>query len=250
MTQQKALKRRVRARMARTGERYTAARTHLVAKAAPAATPDDPQASATAAQDPVDDDQGVPDSPFRGGYGASDEVLVQRTGHDWAHWYRVLDATGAATRSHTDIARFLSTDLGVDGWWSQEITVRYEMAIGRRVPGQRVDGFEANGAKTIRATPDRVYDAVVDAAARERWLGRSLRLRKTNQNRTASAYATVRFDWEDPSERVVIWLADKGDRTTVSLAHQRMPDKATADAMKPFWRERLAALAALVEGDA
>jgi hypothetical protein len=54
----------------------------------------------------------------------------------------------------------------------------------------------------------------------------------------------------DLSERVVIWLADKGDRTTVSLAHQRMPDKARADAMKPFLRERLAALAALVEGNA
>ena len=54
-------------------------------------------------------------------------------------------------------------------------------------------------------------------------------------------------DWEDPDQRIVIWLADKGDRTSVSLAHQRMPDKATADAMKAFWRERLAALAAFVE---
>jgi uncharacterized protein YndB with AHSA1/START domain len=170
-----------------------------------------------------------------------------RTGHDWPHWYRVLEEARAAAKSHTDIARFLSSDLGVDGWWSQEITVRYEMAIGRRVPGQRPDGFEANGAKTIRATPERVYAAVVDEAARQRWLGRSLRLRKANQNRTASAWATVRFDWEDPDQRIVIWLADKGDRTAVSLAHQRMPDKATADEMKVFWKARLAALATLVE---
>lgn len=241
MTQQKALKARVRARMSKTGERYTSARAQVLAKTEPA-TAQAPEAPADA--------EAVPDSPFRGGYGASDEALVRRTGHDWAHWYRILDTTGAAAKPHADIARFLSSDLGVDGWWSQEITVRYEMAIGRRTPGQRPDGFEATGAKTIKATPDRVYEAVLDEGLRERWLGRSMLLRKTNENRTASAYATVRFDWEDPDQRIVIWLADKGDRTAVSMAHQRMPDKAAAETMKAFWRERLAALAALVEGGA
>ena len=242
MTQQKALKARVRARMTKTGERYTAARANVLAKDVAAAPASDSTPSAPIAQDPV------PDSPFRGAFGASDEALVRRTGHDWAHWYRILQTTGAADRSHTEIARFLTSDLGVDGWWSQEITVRYEMAIGRRTPGQRPDGFEATGAKTIRATPDRVLEAVREEAQRDRWLGRPLRLRTANENRTKSAYATVRFDWEDPDQRIVIWLADKGDRTAVSLAHQRMPDKATADTMKVFWRERLAALAAHVEG--
>ncbi len=246
MTQQKALKSRVRARMAKTGERYTAARANVIDKAnAPAAVP-----PVDASGGPTEANQGVPDSPFRGSSGASDEALVRRTGHDWAHWYRTLDATGASTKSHGDIARFLSSDLGVDGWWSQEITVRYEMAIGRRMPGQRPDGFEATAAQTIKATPDEVYEAVVDVASRDRWVGRDLRLRKANKNRTASAYATIRFDWEDPEQRVVIWLADRGDRTAVSLAHQRMADKATADAMKLFWRERLAGLARLVEGGA
>ncbi len=249
MTQQKALKSRVRARMTKTGERYTAARAKLLAKgpAAPPAPVGETEAPATSSTS-VDAPGPVPDSPFRGAYGASDAALVRRTGHDWAHWYRILQTTGAADKPHTEIARFLSSDLGVDGWWSQEITVRYEMAIGRRTPGQRPDGFEATGAKTVKAPPERVYEAVRDDAQRERWLGRRLRLRTANQNRTTSAYATVRFDWEEPDQRIVIWLADKGDRTAVSLAHQRMPDKSTADAMKRFWRERLAELAAFVEG--
>ncbi len=239
VTQQKALKSRVRARMTKTGERYTAARANLLAR------------ESTAVELPPHVViQPVPDSPFRGQQGASDEALVRRTGHDWAHWYRLLETTGAADRSHAEIARFLSSDLGVDGWWAQEITVRYEMAIGRRAPGQRPDGFEATGAKTVKAPPDRVYAAVFDDARRERWLGRSIHVRSANENRTKSAYGTVRFDWEDPDQRIVIWLADKGDRTAVSVAHQRMPDKATADAMKVFWRGRLAALAAQVEGDA
>ena len=245
MTQQKAFKARVRARMSRTGERYTTARGHMLAKVEPEVPAPTPEP-----ETPPQDAAGVPDSPFRGGSGASDAALVRRTGHEWAHWYRILDTTGAATKSHAEIARFLSSDLGVDGWWSQEITVRYEMAIGRRTPGQRPDGFEATAAKTVKAPPDRVYAAILDPALLERWLGRSLRLRRANENRTASAYATLRFDWEDPEQRIVIWLTDKGDRTAVSLAHQRMPDKATAESMKAFWRTRLAALATLVEADA
>jgi hypothetical protein len=239
MTQQKAVKQRVRARMAKTGERYTAARAQVLKKTEP--QPADAVEAGLRSAAPV------PDSPFRGGYGASDDALVKRTGHDWAHWYRILDAWGAKDRPHPEIARFLSLDLGVDGWWSQELTVRYEMAIGRRVPNQRTDGFEATGSKTIKAQPERVYAAVVEHAERARWIDRPMRLRKATQNRTSSAFATIRFDWEDPAQRVVVWLADKGDRTAVSLAHQRLPDRETADSMKAFWRERLAALAADVE---
>lgn len=94
-------------------------------------------------------------------------------------------------------------------------------------------------------------NAVVDEDARSAWLDRPMRLRKANQNRTVSAFATIRFDWEVEGERVVVWLADKGDRTTVSLAHQRLSDGDRAEEMKGFWRDRLAVLAAAVEsGDA
>ena len=245
VTQQKALKQRVRARMAKTGERYTSARANVIRKG------EGPESGRRAAAEAVDaalpSTETVPDSPFRSGYGASDEALVKRTGHEWAHWYRILDGWGAADRPHPEIARFLNLDLGVDGWWSQELTVRYEMAIGRRMPNQRKDGFEATAAKTVKAPPEKVYEAVVDDAQRSAWLDRPVRLRKANQNRTASAFATVRFDWEDGSSRVVVWMADKGDRTAVSLAHQKLADGAIAEELKGFWRRRLAALAAHVE---
>lgn len=250
VTQQKALKQRVRARMAKTGERYTSARANVLRKSAGPGPASPAEAAGTAAE-AVDaalrSTQPVPDSPFRSGYGASDEALVKRTGHDWAHWYRILDSWGAADRPHPEIARFLNLDLGVDGWWSQELTVRYEMAIGRRMPNQRKDGFEATAAKTVKAPPERVYEAVVDAAQRSAWLDRPVKLRKANQNRTASAFATVRFDWEDGSSRIVVWMADKGDRTAVSLAHQKLVDSAAAEELKAFWRARLAALAAYLE---
>ncbi len=248
MTQHRTLKRRVRARMSKTGERYTAARRQLLTKA----TPDDGNSklAAPATVPDVNPSEAVPvpDSPFRGGYGASDEALVKRTGHPWEHWYRLLDAWGGADKPHPAIARFLNEEHGVDGWWSQELTVRFEMAVGRRVPGQRPDGFEATASKTFDVPVQRLFDAVVDEAQRHAWLSRPLRLRTATAPKSGTSIGTARFDWEEAPQRIVFWFTAKGARSNVALAHQRMPDKPASDAMKVFWRDRLKALQALLQG--
>ena len=56
---------------------------------------------------------------------------------------------------------------------------------------------------------------------------------------TGDAAQTARFDWEEAPQRIVVWFEAKGERTTVSLAHQRMPDAETSAAMKAFWRAAL-----------
>lgn len=228
MTTQKSLKRRVRARMSKTGERYTAARGQLLAKAATETTPAEP----------------TPTTPFRGDRTSSDDALIARTGRTWDEWFVLLDAWGAADRPHPEIARWLNTDHGVGGWWAQEVTVGYEMAIGRRRPGQRPDGFEVSASKTVAVPVERLFEAWVDEELRSRWLPRvSLR------SRTATPYRTARFDWEDGSSRVAVGFTAKGEtKAAVALAHQRLPDAETGERMKAFWRERLGELQRLLEG--
>jgi hypothetical protein len=248
VTQQKALKRRVRARMTKTGERYTAARRQVIAhepaetpSGTAAAMPDPPGPPAEPAAERVVTP--VPDSPFRGAQGASDEALVKRTGQPWEHWYRLLDAWGAGERPHSVIARWLNQEHGVDGWWAQELTVRYEMAVGRRKPGQRPDGFEATASKTLDVPVERLFRAFVDDAERGAWLRHGTRLRTAKEHRTA------RFDWDGGEQRVVAGFIDKGARSSVAVAHQRLPDAATAGEMKAFWREALQRLARSLASD-
>ncbi len=236
VTQQKALKRRVRARMTKTGERYMAARHQVLAQ-----EPADAPASAATPMPPAT--APVPDSPFRGAQGASDEALVKRTGQPWEHWYRLLDAWAAADRPHADIARWLNREHGVDGWWAQELTVRYEMAVGRRKPGQRPDGFEATASKTLDVPVERLFRSFVDDAERAAWLGRATRLRTAKEHRTA------RFDWEGGEQRVVVGFTAKGGRSSVAVAHQRLPDAESATQMRAFWREALRRLASSLAGD-
>ena len=180
----------------------------------------------------------MPDSPFRGGYGASDEALVKRTGHEWAHWYRVLDTWGGAEKPHAEIARFLNLDLGVDGWWAQELTVRYEMAIGRRLPGQRPDGFEATAAETLGAPAERVYEAFVDDAASS---GLARPGAPAANGHRPRPHGAVRLGRRRPTGR------RSGSPRRATEPRSRWPTSGcpmptTAAAMRAFWRERIAAL--------
>src|SRR5262249_19542391 len=64
----------------------------------------------------------------------SDEAIRTRTGRGREEWFDLLDDWGAAERSHTEIARWINKEQGLDGWSSQSVTVSYERAGGGRCP--------------------------------------------------------------------------------------------------------------------
>jgi hypothetical protein len=221
MTKQRTFKRRVRERMAKTGESYTAARRMLISQG------DRPDTPIPECEPPVAEDR-----------------VAAATGRGWREWFDTLDGWGASSRSHTEIARWLREEQGVDGWYSQSITVGYERARGLRAPGQRPDGFAVGASKTVAVPVERLFAAFEDETLRERWLpGADLRVR------TATAPRTARYDWEDGSTRVIVGFDDLGEsKSRVALSHERLPDADSADGMKTWWRERLAALKPLLEG--
>jgi hypothetical protein len=221
MTKQKTFKRRVRERMAKTGESYTAARRMLIAQG------QRPDAEPAPFEPPV-----------------SEERVADATGQGWQAWFEVLDGWGAAGRPHTEIARWLREEHGVDGWYSQSITVGYERARGLRAPGQRPDGFVAGASRTIDVPVERLFEAFTNDALRELWLpGAELRVR------TATAPRTARYDWEDGSTRVIVGFEAAGDsKSRMALSHERLPDADTTEGMKSWWRERLTELKSRLEG--
>jgi hypothetical protein len=221
MTRQKTFKRRVRERMAKTGESYSAARRMLLAAGeAP------PAPAAVVAYAPT----------------VSDASVARATGRGWQAWFDVLDAWGAVSRPHGEIARFVADEHGVDGWWSQSIAVTYERARGLRAPGQRPDGFTITASKTLPVPVEAAFAAFDDEAVRDAWLpAGSLRVR------TATAPRSARYDFEDGSTRVNVGITAVGDdRSRVALSHERLPDAETAGEMKAWWRGRLVLLAAVV----
>src|SRR5918996_704357 len=212
MTKQKTFKRRVRERMTKTGESYTAARRMLIAGGAR------PEAAVADFVPPM-----------------ADERIMEATGRGWQAWFGTLDEWGAPSHTHTEIARWLREEHGVDGWYAQSITVGYERARGLRAPGEHADGFAISAQRTVAVPVERLFSAFDDEAIRERWLpGAEMRVR------TATAPKSARYDWEDGSTRVIVGFERVDEaKSRVAISHERLPDAETAEEMKSWWRERL-----------
>lgn len=72
------------------------------------------------------------------------EPIERATNRTWDEWLAFMDSINAKELSHHEIATKVLEELmgQIDSpaWWAQGITVAYEQAIGRRLPGQRSDG--------------------------------------------------------------------------------------------------------------
>ncbi|MGH2445474.1 MAG: hypothetical protein ACRDGD_05485 [Candidatus Limnocylindria bacterium] len=222
MTTQKLFKRRVRERMSKTGESYTAARTHVAARRDRAAPPPDLGPALEL---------------------ASDEKMTAATGHGWDHWLTILDRWGARERNHGEIAAFLNSEHGVPGWWTQSITNGYERTRGMRRKHQQADGFTIYASKTVDVPLDVLFDAFVDDGIRSHWLiDGSMSLRTSQPGRTA------RFDWGDGATRILVTFEEKApSKATAYVSHERLTDADVAEIAKSLWKKRVTALKAFLE---
>jgi hypothetical protein len=228
MTAQRSFKRLVRARMAKTGESYAAARAVLLA-----------------AREPFDIGSTKP--PLV----TSDDNIRRRTGRGWEEWFDLLDDWGADKRTHRETARWVAEQLGIGPlvWEAQAVTHSYERVRGLREVGEHADGFAVTAQKTIAAPAERVFDAFVDGSRRERWLPGAV-----IKDRTATRPKVAHFDWAEDGSRLHVTIVDKGDgRSAAVVQHARLAGTAEADSMRAYWRAALAVLKTRLEdgdGDA
>ena len=230
MTTQKTFKRRVRARAAKTGESYATARGQLLHRADAARKPD---AAGAPSPTPID---------TLALSGVSEEAMLTRTGRSLPEWFAMLDSWGAADRTHTEIARWLRDVHGVDGWWSQSVTVGYERANGRRVLHQTAAGFSVGVTRTVAAPEATVRAMMADAVRRASWLPDA-----PIQAHDAYQGPRGRYDWTDPPSKVWVDLVPKGNgKTSVTVTHEGLPDADATAAMKEKWRAALDRLKAVL----
>jgi hypothetical protein len=215
MTEDKSFKRRVRERMSKTGESYATARSHVAEKR------DRNRAARTRLT--VTEDR------------VSDEAIRKSTGKTWDEWFPILDTWGAREKTHTEIARYVSEEHGVPGWWSQSVTVAYEQARGMRLKYERPDGFSITASKTIAVPAHVLFDAFVDDVRRKEWLtrGRCRSEQRSPVGRLVSTGRTAR-------RGVNVGFTEKGpSKSSVAVAHERLPDADEAETAKARWKARL-----------
>lgn len=202
--------------MEKTGERYNAARRVLI-------------------------DQSVSRKPSRRNWVAepehSEETIKANTGRGWDEWTKLLDAWSAESKGHTAIATYLGEEYGVDGWWSQSVTLGYERIKGLRRKYQGLDGtFTANKSKTIRADAQAVRKMLVSERDRKDLFPgfeTELRSRKDANTLRIGIGGGVALIHVEP-------LVD--GRAKLTIAHEKLESTEDVELWKKYWSEWLTAL--------
>jgi hypothetical protein len=219
MTVQKSFKRLVRARMAKTGEGYAAARAQLLA-----GTPIPP------------DQVGVPE------LSCSDARIRERTGMGWEEWFELLDSWDAEQLPHTEIARRVAELRGTSilGWDAQAVATSFERSRGMRAVGERCgpDGFVASASKTVAVPAGELFEAFVDPSRRAGWLP-DLELGERSVTKPKAA----RYDVEDGRTRVLVTVTPKSPaKATIAVEHSRLAGPEELEQQRAFWRSALVVL--------
>lgn len=244
MTQAAKLKTVIRARAAKTGESYTAARRQvLAAKPAPKAVVIGP---------PPAKSPRVPRGEL------SNQTAIKSTGHDLEYWFKVLDEFGKA-HIHTRAAEYLCSEHKVKAWHGQMITVTWERARGLRQENQSCTGtFQVSVSRAISAPVVWLVEFFNDAKSRRAWLktatpplaravedafaaGKSMELKKPG-------YARMRYKWL--SSVVELRATEKPDGKSSLVADSSdLPDAGAVAARREAFSKALDRLREIAAAD-
>jgi len=173
----------------------------------------------------------------------SEEAVRNGTGRRWNEWFAILDAAGAVSWKHRDIARWVAAQHGISGWWAQGVTVGFERARGLRAQHERPSSFSLSVTKTINVPTERLHAAFADTRERKAWLDRAVGVSSGTPPRT------INLAWDDDS-RVAVRFESRGSaKSQVALQQNPLPDAAAVEELRAWWRARLGELKTRLEAD-
>lgn len=163
----------------------------------------------------------------------SDAAVQAKTGKTWDQWFTALDATGAQSMSHKQIAAHLDKEYGVEPWWCQMVTVHYERSRGMREKHQTSSGWQASANRTLNVPVSRLFEAWCDEGLRRRWMPATMTIRKATPDKS------LRITWGDGSN-VDVNLYSKGDaKSQMSIEHSKLPGADAVAESKGYWKQAL-----------
>ncbi|MDH3681855.1 MAG: hypothetical protein OEV40_18105 [Acidimicrobiia bacterium] len=222
MTKQESFKRTVRARMAKTGEKFGAARRALL------------NASDTGEAEPEPMAEWVEQPEV------TDGAVREATGRGWDEWCRMIDEWPERAEGHAAMAARLGRDHLASGWWAQTVIVGYERIRGLRTKYLRADGsFAGSVTRTVEADADRLRTDLLDPAGREAIaaraadeLGRPIGV----ELRSKPSSKTIRLAIHPDGGTALLSITEQPDgRVRVAVQHESLPSTVAVETWKAFW---------------
>ena len=233
MTTAKKLKKQIRARKARTGESYAAARRHVVKSLADER---DKRTKAAAKKARTAKATGT----------VTEARVIEKTGHGFDHWFAILDRFSAPSKGHTASAKHLREEHGMSAWYCQSVTVAYERARGLRDVNQACDGgFQFSVSRVLPVPLEEALPALSRAAGRAKWLPGDdcaeqvdAALRDKRFRKTPSGSVAVRFKTAGATVEMRLH-EDKPGRSKVWMQASKLADAAAVETQRAAWRALL-----------
>lgn len=180
----------------------------------------------------------------------SDAAIEKATGRDWKSWIRALDEAGAKDWSHKHIVAWLARETDISSWWRQQVTVGYEKATGKRVPGETADaGFQVGVRRTYPFDADDLWRRLTRPDAVAVWLGGPAELvageifgnsAASGELRVVKEADRIRFTRSEggkPASTVQLALTQTGSgKTSITFHHEKLADAEEREAMRAHWK--------------
>jgi hypothetical protein len=97
--------------------------------------------------------------------------VLKHTKRGWAEWVAILDKAGARDWTHKEIVAFLHKRHKVSFWWQQEVTIGYEIHVGRRLEGQNQKGeYSTTATKTFPIDAKAAWKLMFSLEGLDVWL--------------------------------------------------------------------------------
>lgn len=217
MTKQEHFKQRIRARMAKTGERYGAARRALIEPG--------PSRSETAPREWLSEPE------------FTDDVIRSNTERGWDEWSDLIESWPGHVDGHAAVAAHIQAEYGLNSWWSQAVTVSWERITGRRVLNQRANGtFEASKTRTVTVDHDALRAALFDDIERG-----DLFPGFDTEMRSKPSTKVPRVAFPDGVALFTMTPLDDG-RLRINVAHGQLESPDAVAHWKAYWSEWLLAV--------
>lgn len=192
--------------------------------------------------------------------GVSTQSVHKCTGKHWDEWVAALDKAGARDWTHKEIVAHLAKKHRLSLWWRQGVTTGYEIAIGRREPGQNQKGhYQMTVTRSFLVSAARAWRALLLPAAQNIWLmptvPEKLKVGHVFETvdgfygevRTIKVGRAIRFkwlhpDWTRPTTVQLYVVPRSKDKCILVIDHGGIKDAKTRLELRERWRPAIDAL--------
>lgn len=164
--------------------------------------------------------------------------IEKATGKSWTDWLKFFDSIDARHLSHQEIATKVF-DAGTPAWWAQNVTVAYEQHIGRREPGQRVDGsYEVSVTKIFEGTLDQAMDWWQDKVAdSNEFMGVSFADQPSDSQ--TEKWRHWRVNLEDGGKVLASTMQKTPAKAQLAVTVQKLASAEDAEKWRAYWKRFL-----------